>query len=103
MKVKFKDGTILNCSIPTEQKVFKGGEAAGWILSFSLIGIVTSADIDKIISEENISDLSFISVDEEEKETTIPLTGYDKVSSAVIRYAEEYEQTRVEIHLTKGV
>lgn len=103
MKVKFKDGTLIGCSTPTEQKVFKAGEAAGWILSFSLIGNVTSDDVDYMLVKGNISDLSFVSVDEEGKETTIPLIGYDKVSSAVIRYSDDIEQTKVEIHLTKGV
>ena len=102
MKVKFKDGTIKDCSTPTEQKVFKASEAAGWILSFALVGNMTSAEVDNIIATENISHLIFISEDENGVETTIDLLGYNKVSSAIIRYNEQ-EKTRVEIHLTKGV
>lgn len=102
MKVRFKDGTTKECSTPTEQKVFKAGEAAGWILSFALVGNMTSAEVDNIIANENISHLIFISQDEQDNETTFELSGYDKISSAVIRYSEQ-EKTRVEIHLTKGV
>ena len=102
MKVTFKDGTIKDCSAPTEQKVFKAGDAAGWILSFALLGNITSAEVDNIIANENISHLTFISEDETGVETTIDLLGYNKVSSAIIRYNEQ-ETTRVEIHLTKGV
>lgn len=102
MKVTFKDGTIKDCSTPTEQKVFRGGEASGWILSFALLGNMTSAEVDNLIADENISHLTFSSKNEDDVETTIELLGYDKVSSAVIRYNEQ-ETTRVEIHLTKGV
>ena len=102
MKVTFKDGTIKECSAPTEQKVFKGGEASGWILSFVLLGDITSNEVDDLLSEENISHLAFLSKNENEVETIIELLDYNKVSSAVIRYIEQ-ETTRVEIHLTKGV
>lgn len=101
MKVKFKDGTIKNCSTPTEQKVFKVGEAAGWILTFGLIGDITSADVDSLISAENISELTFISI-ADEKETSFSLNGYERISSAIVRYSENKEQTRVEIQLIRG-
>ena len=102
MKVTFNDGTIKDCSAPTEQKVFKAGDASGWILSFALLDNMTSAEVDNLIAVENISRLTFSSNNENDVETIIELFNYDKVSSAVIRYNEQ-ETTRVEIHLTKGV
>lgn len=103
MKVKFKDGTIKECSAPTEQKVFKEGKASGWILSFALVCDMTSAEVDNTLSEENISDLTFISADENGNEHTFLLYGYNHVSSAIIRHSEDTRQSRVELHLTKGV
>lgn len=104
MKVKFKDGTMIDCSTPTEQKVFRAGEAAGWVLSFALIGNMTSTEVDKTISPENISDLMFEFESEDENGTvnTILLSGYNKVTSAVIRYDDD-ENSRVELAITKGV
>ena len=102
MKVKFKDGTIVECSTPTEQKVFRAGESAGWILSFALIGNITSTEVDAMISNENIADLTFESQGENDTVNTILLSGYNKVSSAIIRH-DDNEKSRVELHLTKGV
>lgn len=101
MKVRFKDGTIKNCSSPIEQKVFKSGEDAGWILTFALIGDTTSAEVDGLISTDNISELTFISV-YEEIETSFSLNGYERISSAIVRYSEDNSQTRVEIQLIRG-
>ena len=104
MKVKFKDGTMIDCSTPTEQKVFRAGEAAGWVLSFALIGNMTSTEVDKTISNENIVDLMFEFESEGENGTanTILLSGYNRVSSAIIKY-DDKENSRVELVFTKGV
>lgn len=109
MKLKFKNGTIKNCTAPVETKVFKSGEAAGWVLMLNLIGAVTSGEVDELLTKENISSLTFIPEieDEEGEEATVPaeltLSGYEKVSSSTIRYAEDTSKTKVEIQLTKGV
>ena len=103
MKVKFNDGTVKNCTTPTEQKVFKQGVGAGWVLIFALICDMTSTEVDELISTENISGLSFITEDENGLESTIFISDYDKISSAIIRYSDEKDKTRVEIQLTKGV
>lgn len=106
MKIKFADGTIKNCSAPMEQKLFKNvnGESigAGWILIFSLIGEITSGELDVILTTENVRELEFIT--EESTETSsFVLSGYDKISSSTIRYAEDTEAIRAEIQLSKGV
>ncbi len=104
MKVKFKDGTVKNCTAPTEQKVFRAGGAAGWILMFAIIADMTSSEVDSLINAENISDLVFIAEDENGFETNVfSISDYDKISSAIIRYADDKAKTRVEIQLTKGV
>lgn len=101
MKVKFKDGTIKSCNAPTEQKVFKGGVPAGWILLLNLIGSITSDEADALLTEENIAELVFLS--DEEETALFTITEYNKVSSSTIRYAEDASSTRLEIQLTKGV
>lgn len=98
MQVKFKDGQTFNCSTPTEQKIFKSGTMAGWILIFPLLCDMTSEDVDALLTEENISELTFTS-----EETEFSLSGYNKISSTVIKYSTEKEKTRIEIHLIKGV
>lgn len=103
MNVKFKDGTIKECSAPTEQKLFKSGESAGWILNFALLGDITSDDVDKLLTSDNVSELTFISKDENEIATAFTLSNYNRVSSAFIRYLEPQNKSRVEIQLTKGV
>lgn len=103
MNVKFKDGTIAECSSPTEQKLFKAGESAGWILNFALLGDITSDDVDKMLTSDNLSELTFIANGENDAETTFTLLNYNRVSSAVIRYSEPQNKSRVDIQLIKGV
>lgn len=103
MKVQFKDGTIKTCSAPMEQKVFRSGIDAGWILSVSIESDITSDELDKLVTTDNISELLFTSEEETDTVKTISLSGYDKVTSAIIRYSEEKNKTRIEMRLTKGV
>ena len=100
MKVKFKNDTVKSCTAPTEQKVFRGDNGAGWILLLNLIGEISSAALDEILTAENISELTFLTDEDEEISTA---NGYDKVSSCTIRHAERPQDTRAEIQLTKGV
>ena len=100
MKVRFKDGAVKSCTAPTEQKLFRGGNTAGWALMFSLTGEVTSSDLDELLNGGNISELAFLT-DTGAKITEV--NGYNKVSSCTIRHAETPQDTRAEIQLTKGV
>ena len=110
MKVSFKDGTIKECTAPREQKVFKGGAEAGWILTFSLSDDMTSNDVDALLVADNISELTFTSeksVNEDGEvtnaEKSFILYGYDRITSAVIRYSEGKDKTKIEVSLIKGV
>lgn len=111
MKVKFKDGTIKNCTAPVEQKAFKNSESVGWIMVFALIGEITSEEVDTVITADNISDLTFIpeplgdegKVIAVSEDKYVRLSGYDKITMSAIRYAEDTAKTRVEIQLSKGV
>lgn len=104
MKVKFKDGTIRRCSSPIEQKVFRGGESAGWILMLKLLGETTSSELDSILTPENITELEFFTATEYGTgEALFTLSGYEKITSSSIRYAEDIASTTTEIQLTKGI
>ncbi len=100
MKVEFKDETVKSCTAPTEQKLFRGDNTAGWVLMFSLIGEITSSELDSLLTTANISELAFLT------DAGVEITeadGYSKVSSCTIRHAENPQDTRAEIQLTKGV
>lgn len=99
MIVKFKNGAEKACTAPMEQKVFSGGVPCGWLAAFSLVGAVTSAEMDALLTEENIGKMVFVTDDGKE----ITLDGYNKVSSAVIRHAVDPANTKVELQLMKTV
>lgn len=98
MQVKFKDDTIKKCSNPTEQKIFRNGAATGWLCAFQISENMNSTDVDAILTDENISELTFC---KENNEELFTICGYTKVTSAVIRHAEN--DGIVEIQLTKGI
>ena len=104
MKVRFANGVIKKCAAPTEQKAFRTVGGNGWILNLRLIGGITSAELDELITTENIDSLEFLSVPEEgEAKTIFTLDGYEKITSSTIRHAEDTASTSVEIQLTKGL
>lgn len=101
MKIKFNNGTTIACSAPTEQKMFKNADAAGWILSLTLFCSAVSNEIDEILVADNICSLMFLSDDGHE---LFSLSGYNRVSSSTIRFSESVNHTnKIEIQLTKGV
>lgn len=105
MKVKFANGVVKNCIAPTEQKVFKAVDGtSGWILNLRLIGEMTSTELDNLSSLKNIAPLEFMTKTENgEDKVLFTLDGYEKITSSVIRHAEDTESTTVEIQLTKGL
>ncbi len=104
MKVKFANGVVKECSAPTEQKAFRTVGGNGWILNLRLIGGITSAELDELITTENIASLEFLSVPEDgEAKTIFTLDGYEKITSSTIRHAEDTASTSVDIQLTKGL
>ena len=104
MKVKFANGVVKECSAPTEQKAFRTVGGNGWILNLRLIGGITSAELDELITTENIASLEFLSAPEDgEAKTIFTLDGYEKITSSTIRHAEDTASTSVDIQLTKGL
>jgi hypothetical protein len=104
MNVKFIDGTIKECTPPTEQKLLKKtpeGEfvSAGWVASFHIIGVTDSTELDRILTPKNTDELIFSS---NENDTVLSLKGYTDVSSVAIRHAEDNAATRAEIQFIKG-
>ena len=98
MQVKFKGkNTSYQTTTPIEQKLYRGGVSTGWLLVLSLTGELNSTELDELLTTESISEITFIS---DKNETTV-LTGYNSVSSCVIKYADE--KTVAELQFTKGV
>ena len=96
IKLKGNETELTTTSI-IEQKLFKQGEGVGWLLSIHAKGDFEAKEIDGMLTTEGISEITLVG--EGEKPTVI--TGYDKVTSCVVRYSEE--NTTAEIQLTKGV
>lgn len=105
MFVKFKNSELkLTTSGTTgamEQKLFKQGESVGWLLSLSLTDDISADDLDALLVKENICDIALYATDEEKAEPTTHFTGYEKVTSCIIRYTES--KNTVEIQLAKVV
>ena len=68
MKVKLKNGTMVGCSNPIEQKIFKGGESAGWVCSLTFTDNLNSTEIDNLVTSENMSEMTFVN---DENETVV--------------------------------
>ena len=106
MKVKFANGVVKECASPTEQKVFRTANGTeGWILHLRLMGVITSAELDELLTVENIAPLEFLieAEDSTENKVAFTLDGYNKITSSTIRHAEDTASTLAEIQLTKGL
>ena len=91
MKVKFKNvETLFTCSEPVEQKLFKSGVPAGWLIVFSIYDDISSNDVDnELVSVDNISELKFINSDETEK----TISGYQKIRACTIHHNDKMTVT----------
>lgn len=98
MFIKFKgvEKTITASSI-IEQKLYKQGEANGWLLSLNISGDFTAQELDNILTEESIGEITLVG---ETEENTV-ISGYEKITSCVVRYTED--KNTAEVNLTKGV
>ena len=106
MKVKFANGVVRECSAPTEQKMFKNNNGVlvgvGWVLMLRLTGVITSTEVDNILTEDNVSSLEFLTETEAgEDKKLFNLDGYNKITSSTMRHSED--TTIAEIQITKGV
>lgn len=99
MVLRFVNGAEKKCTPPVEQKAFRNGVPVGWYVSFRMQGVTDSTEVDTLFSEENISELVFSNEDGIE---LISLSGYKKVASCSIRYAEDAASIVTEVQLTKG-
>lgn len=100
MKIRFADNSEKVCSAPVEQKVFRNGEATGWLISFRILGSVNSGELDTLMREDNLLNLLFLTDTGSE---VIALSGYNRVTSCSVRYAESADNFTAEIQLSKGV
>ena len=97
MVIKLKGNeTELTTTSVIEQKLYKQGVATGWLLSLNLSGCFSAHDIDGMLSEEGISEITLIG----ENEENTMISGYEKVTSCVVRYSEN--KATAEIQLIKG-
>ena len=101
MRIKFKsDEQTFKTTSFVENKLYRGGEAIGWVISMSLQTDMISSDLDSLLSVENIGEIKLVS-ESEESLSTKAFIGYNKVTSCSIKYADT--QSTAEIQLFKGV
>ena len=62
MKIRFKDGTTRVCHNPKEIMLFRNGKKAVWLFSFAMPA--DAQDIDKVLTEDNISEIGIMNNDE---------------------------------------
>ncbi len=98
MFIKFKGNeTQFTTTSIIEQKLYKQGEGTGWLLSLNISGDFTAQDIDETLNEKSISEITLIG----EKEENTVISGYERVTSCVVRYSED--KSVAEIQLLKSV
>lgn len=106
MLVSFKNTeTKLKTSGATEQKLFKNGESVGWLLSITVTDTLSANELDELLTLENIGEISLYNVNDSSDEQGTSLiakfTGYEKLTSCLLRYADNKQS--IDIQLTKGV
>ena len=101
MRIKFKsDEQTFKTTSFVENKLYRGGEAIGWVISMSLQTDMNSSALDSLLSVENIGEIKLVSESEESISTKV-FIGYNKVTSCSIKYTDT--QITAEIQLFKGV
>lgn len=82
VKIQFADGTEKAVTNVLEQKIIQGGVDIGWTLAIPIREVLSSEQVDALVSVPNISHL-VITRDDGSHHT---LTGYNKVTSVLVRY-----------------
>ena len=96
MNVLFKNAPCAyNCTEPIEQKLFKSGVSAGWVIMFHIVADITSSDIDEVITPEGMAEMVFTN----DGGDTTTITGYSKATACTIRHKND--ATTVEVQFTK--
>lgn len=99
MKIAFKNGNEYEVQNLLEQKVFNN-TSSGWVIGFTFTANLNSSTLDSLLTAENISQL--IIKDDESTENSTTVSGYDKVTSAVIRHATATSAI-IEVQFSKGL
>ena len=96
MLLKFKDGTTKTCANPLEHRLLRNGISIGWICTIRILEDMPTSEIDKVLTLDNISELTFC--DESLKELFV-ISGYKKIGNVIIRHPGV--SSEIEIQLEK--
>lgn len=100
MVIRLKDNkTEFEALSVIEQKLYRQGAESGWMLSLNIKGDFNAQDLDSVLSEENVSEITLVG----EADDNTVISGYQRVTSCVVRYSEDKTQTTAEIQILKGV
>ena len=84
MKVFFNGNKdmVFDCSDPIEQRIYKSGKFAGWLLIFNISNSnITSDNVMDVIGNDK-PEMTFVG----EKENTLILSGYTTLLACTIRH-----------------
>ena len=98
MILKFKDGTTKICSNPVEHRVLREGNPAGWICTIRIQENMSTDEIDRVLNNDNISELTFCNRLLQE---LFVLSGYTKINNIIIRHPGS--SAEVEVQLEKDI
>ena len=98
MLLKFKDGTVKACSNPVEHRFLRNGEPAGWICTVRILDNMSISEIEQILSNDNISELTFCNRLSEE---LFVLSGYQNVNNIIIRHPGT--RSEIEVQFEKSI
>ena len=97
MQMQFLNKESCETSNPTEQKIFKKNGESGWVMAFSILTPMSSTELDEILTDDNISE---ITISDGTNEKTI--LGYDKLTMVTVRYSDNISSV-IDVQLSKGL
>lgn len=86
MKVFFNGNKdmVFDCSDPIEQRIYKSGKPAGWLLIFNISNSnITSDNVMDVIGD-NEAKITFV----KDEENTLTVSGYTTLLACTIRHRE---------------
>lgn len=97
MQMRFLNKENCETSNPTEQKVFKKNGESGWVMAFSILTPMSSTELDEVLTENNISEITLSDGTNEKA-----IYGYDKITMVTVRYSDNITSV-IDVQLSKGL
>ena len=90
MKLQFVNTQEVLIQELSENKNYSGI----WTISFTIQGLYSSSELDKLFTEDNITTLTIVG-----ENNVKTITGYTKVTKMIIRYSEDMSDALIHVTL----